>query len=401
MASSTWIKLHLMLSLLTLSLPIYAHGSGSILFIDSPKHPYLRRNSLDNEGQISKWIIDRHFALWITHVLVVGILLQTNLMTSSDVAAAISISLGYAPSLSLESFSTSKVDEILLPNPFDRPRAVFALEVRGTEDLSPLIDSIKAQTGIFYHSRTSSELSDAKIELPDDEVIVVSLDDQDMECDAACVEQRLYSLADLVGGSYHGTHEPLKGRLIIPLANDASLTLHMSEKAEQAFVMDLISLVQNVKRAGEIHFDFSHNTIYPAELLLGCFTGIEALQQHYGQGIITKQAMEVLHIVFSKLFDSLQSSFQGHIIATLIIHEKRDPASKPILGLKSSFQDRRWLEEAAPTNVTAIAEVLLVRSSLAWITGVILVISTLIGLYFMFNMPITRDTLLYSNVKLD
>ena len=62
----------------------------------------------------------------------------------------------------------------------------------------------------------------------------------------------------------------------------------------------------------------------------------------------------------------------------------------------------RLLEEVkTSSNSTAMAEVALVRLTLAWITGGVLLIATLIGVYLLLNMPLTRDTLLYSNVKLD
>ncbi|MBA0555447.1 hypothetical protein Golob_025625 [Gossypium lobatum] len=86
----------------------------------------------------------------------------------------------------------------------------------------------------------------------------------------------------------------------------------------------------------------------------------------------------------------------------------------------------RWLEETKSSLNTTLAAQMLVRRTLAWITGVVLLIATLLGkftlsilltdlgvlmklfftllsvaVYFLLNMPLTRDTLLYSNVKLD
>ncbi|KAL9262747.1 hypothetical protein AKJ16_DCAP27415 [Drosera capensis] len=61
----------------------------------------------------------------------------------------------------------------------------------------------------------------------------------------------------------------------------------------------------------------------------------------------------------------------------------------------------RWLEEVTTSLNTTDVEVALVRNTLVWTAGILLLISSFIGVYLLVNMPLTKDTLLYSNVKLD
>lgn len=47
------------------------------------------------------------------------------------------------------------------------------------------------------------------------------------------------------------------------------------QKAERNFVVGLLSLTRNVKRAIQMHDDLSQSTQNPAELLTGRFNGIK------------------------------------------------------------------------------------------------------------------------------
>ncbi|KAL2491764.1 Uncharacterized protein Adt_27392 [Abeliophyllum distichum] len=50
------------------------------------------------------------------------------------VGAAASVLLGFAPPSTLSASCSSKLNEVLVPNPFDRPHSVFMIEVTGVED---------------------------------------------------------------------------------------------------------------------------------------------------------------------------------------------------------------------------------------------------------------------------
>lgn len=68
----------------------------------------------------------------------------------------------------------------------------------------------------------------------------------------------------------------------------------------------------------------------------------------------------------------------GKIVGVVLLNEKSSQNSGRMLDVKFSTRAPRWLEEVGPLDPT-LKSVLLVRRTLAWITGLILLISTLIG----------------------
>ncbi|KAJ0963699.1 hypothetical protein J5N97_028821 [Dioscorea zingiberensis] len=350
-------------------------SSRSVVFLDASEHGFIRSYPSDDERKMSSISVE-------------------------EVAATVSVLLGFAPSLSLDTESSSKLNEVLLPSPFDRPRAVFVMEVGGTEDSLLSIAHLNSLAGHTFSAKVLGS-SRAEINLPGDaEVSVVPLDESiSADCDALCVGRELQSLAQWLGGSLVGSIESLDGELKVPLASGTTLNLQFAKKADLKFALSAVSLVRNIKNAVEIHEDISQSSVNPAELLIGRFMGIEALKEEYGPGNVVDQGVELFQTILVKLFDLLQRSHGGKIVGVIVCDRETYPDSKAMLEVSLSPRTSRWLEE--DIDVDSIREMLLVRRSLAWITGIILLVSTLIGVYLLVNMPLTRDTLLYSNVKID
>lgn len=348
-----------------------------MFFLDSPSHPYLRSHSSSS---------------------------KTDLMSLRDVGAAMSVLLGFPPSPFLSADSSSKLNEVLMPNPFDRPRAVFLLEVTGAEGYVAASDNDlfnnALRRGVIY------DKNEVDIHLPDqDELSVVSLDElSTSRLDTGFSDKELNDFASLLGGSYVASSlTAFSGKLTIPLKGGVQLKLDMSKKADREFIESLLSLVRNIQRAIQLHQDLSGNKHNPAELMTGSFNGIKVLQEKYGEDGVAQKGMELVATIVSKTFDSLQTAHKGQIVGVIFFKDSRSSEEDSILNVKfTSHPAPRILEErrSGPAALI-IAEVLLVRRTLAWLTGIILLISALLGTYFLLYMPITRDTLLYSNVKLD
>ena len=357
-----------------------AGPSGSIFFLDSPTHPFLRPRSSDDAMKVDSVLLP-------------------------EVGAAVSVLLGFAPSSTLSAASSSKLNEILLPNPFERPRSVLMLEVRGVEDPEVVVEHDNAlfrsalKRDFFYGT------DKAEILLPgDDKVSVVSLDERlSFDSNTNCTDKEISDFASWMGGLYVANAlKPLNGELTIPLAGGANLNLHMSKKADTEFIASLLSLIHNIKRVIEMRQDLSGSMQNAAELLTGCFDGIKVLDEQYGPSGVAQQGVELLLTTLSKMFGSLQVAYKGQIVG-VISFTGTPPSSEKMLNVMFTSQpSARWLAETEDSpDLTAIMKIALVRKTLAWITGIILVASTLLGIYFLLNMPLTRDTLLYSNVKLD
>lgn len=365
------MKLHLLFLLSLLSLRARAEVGGSVVFFDAPDQMYIRSSSMEIKGEGRE-------------------------LSAQEVAATISVLLGSTPVLPYDD-SSSKLNKVVSPNPFDRPHAVFVLEVTGIKD--PLLAFAYSNNRIgnaFTSSLLGSGKADIEISGEDE---VYHLDEPlIVECDAACIGQELAYL----GGSYVSSQSPLDGELTFPSADGSSFNLHLAKKSDRSFALHLVSLTRNIRKALENHKAFAESIISPAELLIGRFTGIEALEEEYGAANTVHQGVELLQTALIKSFELLQKSYGGKIVGIVISNTESFANSGPMLHVKFlASEESRWLAEVTPFNATSIAEVILVRRTLAWITGIILLVSTLIGTCCLFNMPLTRDTLLYSNVKLD
>uniref|UniRef100_A0A0V0I527 Putative ovule protein n=1 Tax=Solanum chacoense TaxID=4108 RepID=A0A0V0I527_SOLCH len=347
--------------LLLLSLFLHskvADGTSSVYFLDNPSHRYFRSPSSDASSKISS-------------------------LSLSEVGATVSVLLGFAPPATLSSASSSKLNEVLVPNPFDRPGSVLILEVTGAE-------------GVSFEALRSNVVNEnrADIQLPDaDKVSLFSLDEP--KTDAEYSDKELSEFASWLSGSY------VNGELTIPLEDDANLKFQLSKEADREFVTSLVSLTHKIQRAMETHQDLSGAVHHPSELISGKFDGLKALKEQYGaEGVV--EGAKLFSIVMSKMFDSLTEAYKGQIVGVIVCNETPSVAEPLFDVVFTSQPSARWLEETQTSpNSTAIEEIILVRRTVAWITGLLLIIATLLGIYFLLNMPLTRDTLLYSNVKLD
>ncbi|KAJ8774112.1 hypothetical protein K2173_009543 [Erythroxylum novogranatense] len=345
----------------------HAETTGSVFFIDNKDRQYIRNPTTD----------------------------ESHSMSITEVGAAVSVLLGFSPSPTLSATSSSKLNEVLVPNPFDRPRAVFMLEVTGIKDPAQAIFRGAFRSKIVGSDKTN-------IELPGEEVSVVNLDEGLFDYN----DREIDDFASSLGGSYvSNPSQPLKGELSLLLADGTTINLHMSKKADKEFISSLMALRFHSRRAISMHEDWSQSTNRPAELAMGTFTGLKALQDEYGPEAVLQQGLELLVATVSNVIEALQTVHKGQIVGVVFFTERPPLDSEKSFNIMLiSSPSARWLAETKSssnaTNAT-VAEVVLVRKTLAWITGIILIISTLIGVYLLLNMPLTRDTLLYSNVKLD
>ncbi|PIN11257.1 hypothetical protein CDL12_16136 [Handroanthus impetiginosus] len=350
------------------------YGDSSVVFLDSPTRNYFRHKPT-----------------------------QTAALSPSEVGAAASVLLGIAPPSTLTAASSAKLHEVLMPKPFDKPHAVLMLEVAGAEDSQLIVDGDKSAFGGSHRIKVVDIEQRVDIYLPDeDEVSLVSLDE--LSNDAECSDKELSEFASWLGGSYaEDASKPLNGEVIIPMANDVSLRLQMSKGVDREFFTSLLFLINNIRRAMEMHQMLINGKRSPAELVIGRFNGIKDLQDHYGTEGIAQYGLELFATSISKAFDSLQAAYQGRVVGMIINGGPLASQSEKMIHVTETPRpSARWLEETeSSSNITQIAEVLFVRRTLAWITGIILLIATLLGIYFLLNMPVTKDTLLYSNVKLD
>ncbi|RAL44320.1 hypothetical protein DM860_015680 [Cuscuta australis] len=359
----------IIISLLSLHTTIIDGASG-VFFLDSPDQRYVRPSSSD----------------------------ETSSMSLPEVGAAVSVLLGFSPPATLSTKSSSKLNEVLAPNPFDRPRAVLLLEVTGAEGSHFLVGSEEFSV---THKRDVIWSTNTNIHLPGEESVSVLTLNEPLSLDSEneLSEKELIDFASWLHGSYvNVAKEQFTEALIVPLENEDELRFDLSKKAVREFIKSLISLSHDCHKAMELHHDLFGSKNNKPELIVARFGAIQEMTNKHGTENV-EQAMRLSVHVISKIFVSLRNAYKGEIVGVVVYNS----ASEPMLNvIHDSRQSARWLVETnSLQNATVIAAQLMVRRTVAWTTGIMLIIATLLGIYFLLNMSLTRDTLLYSNVKLD
>ncbi|KAK6914269.1 hypothetical protein RJ641_021590, partial [Dillenia turbinata] len=346
---SSRFPLLFILSLISLQASVKG-GADTVFFIDSSTHHFLRTPSSDSN-------------------------VQGNSMSLLEISATISVLLGFVPPATLSAAGSNKLNEVLLPNPFDRPRAVFMLEVGGAEDSQLFVDHNGSPFKSALQSQVLSGSDKADIQLPNEDGISVFSFDE-LGSDATITDKDLEIYASWLGGSYVANElEPLTGTLTLSSGNGADLSFHISKKEDREIIAKLVSLFYNIQRALDMHEGLSGTIKNPAELIKGSFDGLKAF------GGVSQQWIELFHVTVSKILDSLQKAYKGNIVGVVIFKGMLLQESEPLMNVMfTSMPTVRWLEETKGSAESVKQEQqTLVRRTLAWITGLILLISTLLG----------------------
>lgn len=132
-----------------------------------------------------------------------------------------------------------------------------------------------------------------------------------------------------------------------------------------------------IKDSWAISLSSTNQKLYDLPFLLGFYYKLCQVCSGERRSFSSLKTQRV--IISLKIFISA-----GQVVGVIFFNESPSE-TKPMLNLLyTSRPPSRWLEETeGQSNSTAYAEVLLVRRTLAWITGIILLIGTLLGVRFM------------------
>ncbi|KAG5531274.1 hypothetical protein RHGRI_026029 [Rhododendron griersonianum] len=120
---------------------------------------------------------------------------------------------------------------------------------------------------------------------------------------------------------------------------------------------------------------------------------MHVLQEGYGTEGVTQQGVELLFTSVAKIFDSLQSVYEGQFstsgknVGVILSNETPSQESETVLNVMFTSQpSARWLEETTGLpNSKDVAEVLLVWRTLAWVIGIVLLVATIMGVSCLSN----------------
>lgn len=310
--------------------------------------------------------------------------LQGRTFSYADVSAAVAVLLGTTPPSSISDESVSKLNDLLVPNPFHRPHAVLMLT------LAQIKQGGKFSVAAVQHRELELESTRATLTLPEDATPLLLNMTLGEESKSADVDGKLQELASFLGGSYESGREPSKGMLQLRLPSGDVFSLDLAKKVSQALAFELLSMFQQMKDAASVLDKV------PGGLVFGTLTATETLYKEPEGSMTSEQASELLRLVVTKVFTYLDSACNGGLVGVIVNGQEQ------ILDLKFTRGPSRlqFLQTSSDT-ITSVAAEVLTENIIAYITGILFIIALIIGICFLCKMPLTRDTLLYSSAKLD
>lgn len=363
----SWALLHAFAALMLFCgagthLFVQANKVGSVTFFEGRPGTYLRRVSYDT--------------------------LQERTFSSEDVSATVAVLLGLSPPSSISQESASKLNDLLTPDPFHRPQGVLVLTVKQVET-GEIIGFSSAP-----YRQLAPENGQALLAIPDDIGVSLLNSSFNEELESTDVDLQLHELASFLGGSFESGTDLLKGELTVHTQNDDVLSLDLSKKADRMLALEVVAMFQSIKEsvAAQDH----HNKQLPRGLFFGTIASTEILYKDFDGSITAEQASHLLLLFARKMFNYINSAYNGSLVGVIL------NAEEDILDLKITMGPSRLLLLAASsTTDTATVAAALTEKIITYTTALILLVALIIGTCFLFKMPVTRDTLLYSGVKLD
>ncbi|KAJ7535263.1 hypothetical protein O6H91_12G025600 [Diphasiastrum complanatum] len=353
------------------SSPDEASGSGSVLFLEGGTHKFLRPAVKGSDFQASTF-------------------------SGSDVWSAVAVLLGIAPPLSMSTSSATKLDKLLFPDPFHRPRSVLALALPTLHKdvLKESLPNILGMSSYKLHPLTVDDRETTKVSGNDVRVKFLTTDDSHDNPDL--LEHELDDLARILGGKYVDLGE---GHVSIPLPTGSEYKLFLSKKGDRDLVLELINLVRSLKESLDAWKGLAQVSQIHSDLFLGTLRGVKISNELAG-GSLELQASEIFLFLVSKIVLAMETSYEGKFVAVLVMPmETAKDSVEDILGIDLLQRTTRSLVEESSDTSDKVEK--LTRNALTTVTALILIVAALLGSYFLFSMPLTRDTLLYSGAKLD
>ncbi|MCO5548293.1 hypothetical protein L7F22_001750 [Adiantum nelumboides] len=289
----------------------------------------------------------------------------------SDVSAATSVLLGSAPLSFISDESASKLNELLVPNPFHRPCAVLLLIL---EQVKPgkFGYSALGQTGstgfvVAHHRQLQIEAKASTLILSEDALLLNLNTTIDGVLKSTLGDGELNKLALFLGGSYEATKEPLKGVLSIELPDGDMVTLDLEKEEHRDFVLKLSAFFHRVQDAAQTLDRMSGG------LVVGTLTVSKEFYEAPDSSITLTEASNLHHLVVRKVFAHLDRVLNGGLVG-VIVHPQQQT-----LDLKfNSGPARLQLLQTLSDTTTTVAEVL-TETIIVYITGIILIVALIIG----------------------
>uniref|UniRef100_A0A7I4F4M2 DUF7794 domain-containing protein n=1 Tax=Physcomitrium patens TaxID=3218 RepID=A0A7I4F4M2_PHYPA len=310
----------------------------------------------------------------------------------NDVATSLAVLLGVVPK-AVDEKVASKIDSVVTPNPFHRPRAVLSVNIGGVDFDAISNEGTLGLLGLESYQLRPLIAEDAHFRQTIE--VLTNLDTANIHTEVS--EQDLEFV--FMSASYD-LNEDSKTVATISwdISSSESFSLDMSKSADRLFFKELMGLFRNMKRAVSSHqvVDLER----PADLFSGTFNGIEELRKQYGSGHQTQLASKFVLHAMNQALQFLQENYNDKLVGVFTFTKSANN-----FEITTTERRSRFLQALAPTsgNETSPEDMSLRlgNQAVVFFTVIILLVALLLSTCCMFTMPLTRDSLLYSGLKSD
>mmetsp|Transcript_8724 Transcript_8724/g.25147 ORF Transcript_8724/g.25147 Transcript_8724/m.25147 type:complete len:402 (+) Transcript_8724:100-1305(+) len=330
----------------------------------------------------------------------------------------VSAMLGVAPPGRVDSEVSKQVEGISVPNVFNRPTAVFSVQVVGAGPAESEFLKSKCQSQMREVSATAPELMqhiDTVFPSFEDSVMHYPLDHNAMEgCDAMCVETALSEAVSNVGGSYATGKGVMDGLMTLPL-EEGAVTLDLSNEADRMCALELATLHKTVEDilaesdARAVSMSNSMPKYFDATL-----TCPQRIRDAYGAEsdsykAATRAQMAMISLTLGQISSCHDSKVYAQVVCHGDVNSHMQESSGDILQWIQGNQMMRGRVLFAADSLAAPAGVgnstgggdgnQWSITALTWTAFWVLLWFTWMGVYVLCTMPFKQDSLLYSKSK--
>lgn len=372
-----------------------AHCSPSVVYLDSPKGPFLQNVPAGSGGN--------------------GVVLS-----AKDLVVVGTSLLGLAPPFAVDADQSKRIGSLITPDVFNRPQAVLALNIAGIDALDPLVANV-----------TSSFSEEGRAALGP----IVGLTEGDPgavfavvqlianvakgrsgsvrvlgtvarpDCSDACLDLGLKDAVGEIGGRYEPRAEPLTGTLSFGSASYSLSDAHLHAWGRE--IAGLWGAVERIMSESEVGKICSRPALLESTLMGLQFARVQQGADYEFSGLVTLTGA-ILRKVHAKLFDALD----GRLVLQIgLLGDASTSSTKGGLTVEELAQvavtHHRQLLQASNANVQegsgdeALAVSKFSTKAAGYSIFLLFLFAMLGTMYCMLHMPVQKDTLLYSRLKSD
>lgn len=294
-----------------------------------------------------------------------------------------------------------QVERVLRPDLFNRPAAVLAVALAGSNLDIPGTQVSAQIDGGSEGSQPSQVLAAvASPSLTDNSLVKhTALDYTSLQgCGSACLEESLKTALAATGATYAAGAGALKGTVSFE-----GVDLPITSTAGQLWATELAALYQTAQDAAQEHVRrVQQDSIQAEKALLECsLVSLQAIQQAVGADSVqykaaAKVSMKLVQIVQGLLSDA----YDGRLATQVALLGNVPEPFDNVKGLvKWQEAHRRKLLQSMPSNT--LTNLQWSERATAVMSFLVLLAGALGGVQCLTNMNFKRDTLLFGSAKSD